>query len=44
MIFLSKRHQGTAKMLYKFIVYELLFTEDPFRFQKVCDVIFRSED
>lgn len=42
MIFLSKRHTGCAKMLYKFIVYELLFCEDPFKFQQVANVIFQN--
>jgi len=43
MLFLTKRHAASAKLLYKHIVYELLFTEDPFKFQKVADVIFQNE-
>ena len=43
MLFLSKRHQPGAKMLYKHVVYSLLFTEDPFKFQKVTELIFQNE-
>jgi hypothetical protein len=43
MLFLSKRHSGSAKLLYKYIVYELLFTENPYKFQRAADIIFQSQ-
>ena len=44
MMFLNKRHSPTAKLLYKHVVYSLLFAEDPFQFQSVCELIFDHED
>lgn len=43
-MFLNKRHSPTAKLLYKHVVYSLLFAEDPFQFQSVCELIFDHED
>ena len=42
MLFLSKRHSNAAKLLYKHIVYKLLFSESPFKFGKVADMIFKN--
>ena len=44
MMFLSKRHAPGAKALYKHIVYSLLFTRDPFKFGKICELIFQNEN
>lgn len=44
MLYLNKRHAPAAKLLYKHIVYSLLFVEDPFKFQQVCELIFSHEE
>lgn len=39
-IYLLKRQESTAKLLYRTIVYDLLFTDSPFRFQKLLEQLF----
>lgn len=39
-MYLLKNPKKACKLLYKMIVYELLFSSDPFKFQKVVESIF----
>jgi hypothetical protein len=39
-LFLTKRMNSSSKILYKLIVYDLLFTPDPFKFRKIVESIF----